>query len=85
MAIAKTNKKKRKKIKYFKFELKLSKPEKENIELFCLVKKTTPNKLIKNAIRDYMKRFGNLKRPEVVEKNQMNIFDIIDNKSNKIV
>lgn len=78
MAEAKKKKTKRKKIKYFKYELKLSKPEKEKIELYCKVRKTTPNRLFKNALRDYMKRFGELKIPEPVSKNQMNIFDVID-------
>ena len=78
MAVAKKKKPKRKKIKYFKFELRLSKPEKEKMEFFCAVKKTTANKLIKNALREFMKRHGgDLKRPEVAEKNQMNIFDVI--------
>ncbi|NVN94919.1 MAG: hypothetical protein HXX18_06510 [Bacteroidetes bacterium] len=77
MAVVKIKKTKRKKIKYFKFELKLSKSENEKIKLFCQVKKTTTNKLIKNALRDYMKRFGNLKLPEPIGKNQMNIFDVI--------
>ncbi len=79
MAVTKKKKNLRKKIKYFKFEVKLSKPEKEKIAFFCAVKKTTANKLIKNALREYLKRHGGeLKRPEVIEKNQMNIFDIID-------
>ena len=78
MVVEKKKKPKRKKIKYFKFELRLSKPEKEKIELFCMVKKTTANKLIKNALRDYMKRFGgDLKIAQPISKNQINIFDII--------
>ncbi|MEI6695096.1 MAG: hypothetical protein WCO13_03415 [Bacteroidota bacterium] len=79
MAITKKKKTKRKKIKYFKFEVSLSKPEKENVEYFCKVKKTTSNKLIKLALRDYMKRHGGeFKRTEPIAKNQINIFDIID-------
>jgi hypothetical protein len=78
MAVAKKKKSKRKKVKYFKFELKLSKQEKENILFFCEVKDVTPNKMIKAAIRDYMKRHGNLKRPEPVSEKQINIFDIIE-------
>ncbi|MFZ4400347.1 MAG: hypothetical protein ACOYO1_09955 [Bacteroidales bacterium] len=78
MAVTKKKKTKRKKIKYFKFELRLSKPEKEKIELFCAIKKTTPNKLIKNALRDYIKRHAcDLKRQEPISKNQINIFDVI--------
>jgi hypothetical protein len=80
MAIVKKKKTKRKKVKYYKFELRLSKPEKDKIEFFCTLKKTTANKLIKSALREYLKRYiSNYKQPEVIEKNQMNIFDIIDN------
>jgi hypothetical protein len=78
MAETKKKKSKRKKIKYFKYELKLSKQEKEKMDLYCKIKKTTPNKLMKNALRDYLKRFGDFKVAEPVGKNQMNIFDIID-------
>jgi hypothetical protein len=79
MAVAKKKKVKRKKIKYFKFEVSLSKPEKEKMAFFCTVKKTTTNKLIKNALREYIKRHGgDLKLPEPIAKNQINIFDVID-------
>ncbi len=79
MAVSKKKKTKRKKIKYFKFEVSLSRPEKEKLDYFCKVKKTTANKLIKLALRDYMKRHGgDLKRTEPIAKNQINIFDVID-------
>lgn len=75
----KKSKLKRKKIKYFSFEIKLSKPEKEKIDFFCKVRKTTANKLIKSALREYMIKYKDLKIPEPVSKNQMNIFDVIEN------
>ena len=75
----KKSKLKRKKIKYFSFEIKLSKPEKEKIDFFCKVRKTTANKLIKSALREYMIKYKDLKIPEPVCKNQMNIFDVIEN------
>lgn len=78
MAEAKKKKSKRKKIRYYKVEFKISKQEKEKIELICRKTKSTPNKLLKEALREFMKKFGDLKRPEPVMKNQMNIFDIID-------
>lgn len=80
MAIKK-KKIKRKKIKYYKYDLKISKPEKEKIDRYCCVHKTTPNKLFKKALRDFLKRFGNNAPIETVTKNQMNIFDIIDAKT----
>jgi len=79
MTVTKKGKTKRKKIKYFKFEVRLSKPEKEKMAFFCAVKKTTTNKLIKNALREYIKRHGgDLKLPDPIAKNQINIFDVID-------
>lgn len=78
MVVTKKKNTKRKKIKYFKFELKLSKQEKDKIEFFCKLKKTTSNKLIKNALREYVKRHcGDYKCPEPIAKNQINIFDVI--------
>lgn len=78
MADIKKKKPKRKKIRYYKYEIKISKQEKEKIEIICRKTKSTPNKLLKEALRDFMKKYGDLKRPEPVMKNQMNIFDIID-------
>jgi hypothetical protein len=78
MAEAKKKKPKRKKIRYYKYEIKISKQEKEKIEIICRKTKSTPNKLLKEALREYMKKYADLKRPEPVMKNQMNIFDIID-------
>ena len=76
--VTKKKKVKRKKVKYFKYTLSISKPEKEKMERYCLVHKTTPNKLIKKVLRDYIKRYGNHAPVEHVTKNQMNIFDIIE-------
>lgn len=78
MADTKKKKPKRKKIRYYKYEIKISKQEKEKIEIICRKTKSTPNKLLKEALRDFMKKYGDIKRPEPVMKNQMNIFDIID-------
>ena len=46
--------------------------------MLCRKTKSTPNKLLKEALREFMKKFGDIKLPEPVMKNQMNIFDIID-------
>jgi len=74
----KKKKVKRKKVKYFKYTLSISKPEREKIDRYCLVHKTTTNKLLKKALRDFLKRYGNHAPIEHVTKNQMNIFDIIE-------
>ncbi len=68
----------RRKIKYYKYDFKLSKKEKEIIDRYCCVHNTTSNKLLKRALRDFIKRYGNLAPVEHIYKNQMNIFDIID-------
>ncbi len=76
--VKKKKKVKRKKVKYFKYTLSISKPEKEKIDRYCLVHKTTTNKLLKKALRDFLKRYGHHAPIEHVTKNQMNIFDIIE-------
>ena len=49
--------KKKKKVKYYKFELKLSQKQKEVIEIYCKRRSSTPNKLIKTAIKEYLIRY----------------------------
>jgi|DewCreStandDraft_4_1066084.scaffolds.fasta_scaffold105452_2 hypothetical protein len=80
MKILKTNKKRKtqkKKRKFYKVELKISKNEKQKIDLYCKVHNKTSKKVIKQAISEFLKRNGDLKPPQPVSANQMNIFDII--------
>jgi len=72
-------KKKAKKTKYRKFAFKLSTKEIQLIEMCSKQNKSTPNKIIKKAIREFLKRNLNKTATEQspVSENQMDIFDII--------
>lgn len=52
-----TKRKKTRKIKYYKFSLKLSQKQKEIVEVYCKRRNTTSNKLIKTAIKEYLIRY----------------------------
>ena len=71
-----TNKKK-KKIKFKKFEFKLSVNQKTLIDKFCKAKKVSPNKMIKSAIKDYIRKFAeSLPEEECISENQLRLFDV---------
>ncbi|MCK9611851.1 MAG: hypothetical protein PHR81_10745 [Bacteroidales bacterium] len=70
-------KKKKKKIKYKKFEFKLSEKQKRIIDKFCHAKKTSPNKMIKSAIKDYISKFADsLPEEDYISENQLQLFDV---------
>jgi len=80
MKVTRPKKKKKlhkRKVKYYKIELKISKNEKQKIDLYCQIHGKTAKRVIKQAISEFIKRNGDLKPPQVVSANQMNIFDII--------
>ncbi|HNW90114.1 MAG TPA: hypothetical protein PKN48_10660 [Bacteroidales bacterium] len=75
MAIPK--KKRKRKIKYKKFEFKLSEKQKKLIDKFCHAKKVSPNKMIKTAIRDYISKFADsLPEEDYISENQLKLFDV---------
>lgn len=77
MAVPK--KKKIKKIKYKKFEFKLSEKQKKIIDKFCHAKKVSPNKMIKTAIRDYISKYASsLPEEDYIGENQLQLFDVED-------
>jgi len=67
----------KRKVKFYKVELKISKKEKQKIDLYCKIHGRTSKRVIKQAINEFLKRNGDLKILQVVSANQMNIFDII--------
>ncbi|HOV11047.1 MAG TPA: hypothetical protein PLL90_04725 [Bacteroidales bacterium] len=70
-------KKKKRKIRYKKFEFKLSEKQKSIIDKFCHAKKTSPNKMIKTAIRDYISKFADsLPEEDYISENQLQLFDV---------
>jgi len=72
-------KKKTKKVKYRKVTFKLSDKELHQIGFCATIQKTTANKIIKKALREYIKNNINKDALNKVEtsENQMDIFDII--------
>ncbi|MEI6124148.1 MAG: hypothetical protein WCQ95_11045 [Bacteroidota bacterium] len=71
------NNKKKKKIKYKKFEFKLSVKQKNIIDKFCRAKKVSPNKMIKSAIKDYIRKFADsLPEEDFISENQLCLFDV---------
>ena len=75
MAVSK--KKIKRKIKYKKFEFKLSEKQKKIIDKFCHAKKVSPNKMMKTAIRDYISKFADsLSEEDYISENQLKLFDV---------
>jgi len=73
------------KIKTKKVIFRLSSRQKKLIDRYCKAHKLSNNKLIKNALKEYMLHHFDLPSEQIISKNQMNIFDLIDdvNDSNK--
>jgi hypothetical protein len=61
-------KKKRKAIKYKTIKIKVSSKQKKSLENFCKVRHTTPNKIIKKAIRPLLENYVNAIPPKNSEK-----------------
>jgi hypothetical protein len=75
--MAALNKKKKRKIRYKKFEFKLSEKQKKLIDKFCRAKKVSPNKMIKTAIRDYIRKFADsLPEEDYISENQLQLFNV---------
>ncbi len=72
-------KKKKIKVKFKKVAFKLSERQVTLIDRHCLRKKTTRNKLIKDAIKDYFKYNSLPAEENYVTENQLQLFD--DSKS----
>ena len=69
--------KKTKKIRSKKFAFKLSEKQKSIIDKFCRAKKISSNKMIKSAIKDYIRKFADsLPEEEYIGENQLKLFDV---------
>jgi len=69
-------KKKRKKIRYKTFTLKLTARQKRSLERFAKSRRTTPIKLIKKAIRPLLENYADLEVNMNNEKvNQLQLFE----------
>ncbi|MEI6765133.1 MAG: hypothetical protein WCM76_05785 [Bacteroidota bacterium] len=72
-------KKKVKKIKYKKVAFKLSEKQKSVIDRFCKVNNTSPNKMIKSAIREYLGKYADtMPQDDYISENQLQLFDFED-------
>ncbi|MHC1707658.1 MAG: hypothetical protein AB9842_09065 [Bacteroidales bacterium] len=75
MAVEK-RKKKVKKIKYRKVSFKLTDKQKKVIERFCRLKRTTPTRMMKAAIKDYLIRHAaSMPEEDYISENQLKLFD----------
>ena len=73
-------KKKRKKVKFKAITFKLSPRQKRSLINYCEARKTTPNKLIKKAIRRYIQFYASDVPAEYfVTENQLDLFEEDEN------
>jgi len=75
MLLKRTNKR-RKKIRYRSITIKLTTRQKRSLERFAMSRRTTPNKIIKKAIRPMLENYADLEVNMSNEKiKQMDLFD----------
>ncbi len=71
-----SGKAKKHKIKFRKVALKISSIQMKKIDRFCDLHKSTPNRVIKNAINEYLDAHAaDIPEEEPVVKNQLKLFD----------
>lgn len=71
-----SKKAKRKKVKFRKVALKITSGQKKKIDRFCTYHRTTMNRFVKKAIREYIEvHGGDIPGDEPVIKNQLKLFD----------
>ncbi len=72
--------KKKKKVKFKTVAFKLSARQKRSLTNYCEARKTTPNKLIKKAIRRYIEFYASEVPAEYfVTENQLDLFEEEEN------
>ena len=75
MLLKRTNKR-RKKIRYKSITIKLTTRQKRSLERFAMSRRTTPNKIIKKAIRPLLENYADLEVTMSKEKiNQLKLFE----------
>ncbi len=76
MAENKPKKKKNRKVRYRKITFKLTDTQKKALDRVSARLKTTPNRLMKKAIREYLQRYKDaLAAEDIVSINQLKLFD----------
>lgn len=68
------------KVTYSKVELKIPTAQKKRLKAFCKVNGTTPNKVYRKVIRDFIDHHMHslAHKPQEIIENQMTIFDICE-------
>jgi hypothetical protein len=70
-----SKKKKRKPVRFKTIKIKVSAKQKRSLENFCKARKTTPNKIIKKAIRPLLENYADLVPVKNTEKiKQLQLF-----------
>jgi hypothetical protein len=69
--------KKRRKVKFRKLLIKISDKQQKLMDRYCKAFHLTPNKLMRQALREYMERNAHRipDEPDPVSKNQLKLFD----------
>ncbi len=72
----KKKKKAARKVRYRKVSFKLTEKQKKLVDRYCKARKTTPTKMMKAAIRDYLSRYsGTVANEDYISENQLKLFD----------
>ena len=74
---------KKKKVRYKKYVFKLSFKQKELIDKFCNIHKTTPNKLIRRSVKEFLARNVSPADEYFVSENQLTIFDEMEDENDE--
>ena len=75
-----TKRKKNKKRRFKKITLKLTSNQFKYLQKYCIIYRTTPNKLIKTLLSNHINSFPELKKQEEyhISKNQLKLFDMVN-------
>ncbi len=72
--MAKVKKEKRRKVKYYKYRFSLSENYRNAINYYCEMNDSTPNKVFKEALYEFLKDKMPENRADLMLKNQLDLF-----------
>ena len=75
MAVKKKRGRRRKRVRYHTVKLKLSAGQKESLDLYCKVRGTTRNKLIKKVLKKYLGFTRGMPEENFATANQLDLFE----------
>ncbi|MCD4744891.1 MAG: hypothetical protein K8R58_01165 [Bacteroidales bacterium] len=77
--------KKTKKVRYRIISFKLSQKQKKSLDNYCKARKTTPTKLIKRSIKNFIEKFDKeVPQEYYITEKQLDLFDEEKNKLKKV-